>query len=517
MLRKVVKEDLGKSMWVNYPSAITEIAEMNSSFDSCMIRVMYTGKNRNKTSISKAAVERAIPTIYNVPIVCNYNVEEDSIGGHDVEIVKTDYGVKMVNLTDAIGVIPAGAEYHWEQIQDGDTTHEYLCVGGLLWKRSSAYDKIKRDGWEGQSMEISVENGQSVDGYYEINDFSFTALCILGDAVEPCFESAALETFSLELYKKTFSEMMEDLKYQYSKVIPASADDIHKDSLEGGEGKMNIDELMAKYGLSAEEIDFSMDEMTQEELEAKFAEISEAKASNKNGESEEPPAENTQEAAAGQEAYALSGEQFLRELVSALRSEMVYDECWECDVPRYWYIDYDAEQMEVYAEDRKDCRLYGMKYAVNGDAVTIDFATAKRKKIVFADFEGEVPDGGVAVFAAADEIAKAKFSALKGEIAELKQFKADVIAKKFEAEKEALFAKFGDLSGNQMFVELKENCADMTIEEIEEKCFAIRGRSAQVKFSTDDTHTPVRTPIEAPAQVSADEPYGGVFIKYGKR
>ena len=141
MLRKVVKEDLGKSMWVNYPSAITEIAEMNSSFDSCMIRVMYTGKNRNKTSISKAAVERAIPTIYNVPIVCNYNVEEDSIGGHDVEIVKTDYGVKMVNLTDAIGVIPAGAEYHWEQIQDGDTTHEYLCVGGLLWKRSSAYDK----------------------------------------------------------------------------------------------------------------------------------------------------------------------------------------------------------------------------------------------------------------------------------------------------------------------------------------------------------------------------------------
>ena len=128
-----------------------------------------------------------------------------------------------------------------------------------------------------------------------------------------------------------------------------------------------------------------------------------------------------------------------------------------------------------------------------------------------------MPDGGVAVFAAADEIAKAKFSAMKGEIAELKQFKADVIAKKFEAEKEALFAKFSDLSGNQMFAELKENCADMTIEEIEEKCFAIRGRSAQVKFSTDDTHTPVRTPIEAPAQVSADEPYGGVFIKYGKR
>ena len=129
-----------KKMWLEYPSSISDIVERNKSFDACTIRVMYTGKNRNRTSISKETAEKAIPTLYNCPIVCNYNVEEDRIGGHDVEFVKTKNGVKMVNLTDAVGVIPEGAQYRWETYDDNGTEHEYLVVDGILWKRSSVYE-----------------------------------------------------------------------------------------------------------------------------------------------------------------------------------------------------------------------------------------------------------------------------------------------------------------------------------------------------------------------------------------
>jgi hypothetical protein len=175
-----------KKMWLDFPNSVSDIVARNKSFDACTIHVMYTGKNRNRTSISHEAVEKAIPTLYNCPIVCNYNVEEDTIGGHDVEFVKTKDGMKMVNLTDAVGVIPEGAQYRWESYEDNSGVHDYLVVDGLLWKRSSAYDKLKRNEISGQSMEITINDGQSVDGYFEIYDFDFTAFCILGEDIEPC-------------------------------------------------------------------------------------------------------------------------------------------------------------------------------------------------------------------------------------------------------------------------------------------------------------------------------------------
>ena len=517
-----MKEDLNKSMWLEYPMKITDIAEVNESFAACMIRVMYTGKNRNKTSISKDAVEKAIPTLFNCPIVCNYNVEQDTIGGHDVEVVKTEDGIKLINLTDAIGVIPAGTEYHWEKVEENGVTHEYLCIGGLLWKRAPAYEKIKRDGVEGQSMEVSVKNGKSVDGFYEIYDFSFTALCILGEGVEPCFESASIETFSLEVCKRSFALMMEDLKKEYSVVIPASADDIYTNSLKGGESKVNLDELMAKYGLSAEEIDFETAEMSSEELESKLSEIAESKKFQAEDTNDSEQASDNEAQQAGgnedtqnEQTFSLTAEQFLNELFAELRKETVYDAMWECNMPRYWYVDCDMTLSEVYAEDREDHNLYGMKYSMNGDHVVIDFASAKRKKVAFLDFDdGEMPESP-AIFCNADEAMKERMGEITKELNDLRAFKANEIEKQFSAAKEELFSRFADLAGNQMFEALREGSGDMSIEQIEDKCYAIRGRAVPVKFSLDEGAKSVRMPIEKVDEKPKDEPYGGVFYKYG--
>ena len=234
---------MGKKMWLEYPSEIMKIVSQNESFDACTIRVMYTGLNRNNSVIEKDAVERAIPSIYNVPIVCHYDVKTDTIGGHDCCVVTADDGsVKLVNLTDAVGVIPAGAEYRWETVEDDSGDHDYLVIDGLLWKRTPAYEKIKRDGITGQSMEITVTDGRTEDGHYEIADFTFTALCILGDGIEPCFESASLETFSLEPFKKTFSMMVEDFTREYNAPMAAIAEPVVTNDPEGGKSEMNPDE-----------------------------------------------------------------------------------------------------------------------------------------------------------------------------------------------------------------------------------------------------------------------------------
>lgn len=135
---------------------------------------------------------------------------------HDMELVGTDDGgMRIVNITQPVGVVPESAKYWWEEIEDDSGLHEYLCVDVLIWKRQEAYKKIKEDGITDESMEISVKEGSMVDGVYVIKRFEFTAFCLLGSA-EPCYESASLEMFSCNDFKAQLAEMMQEFKETFS-------------------------------------------------------------------------------------------------------------------------------------------------------------------------------------------------------------------------------------------------------------------------------------------------------------
>ena len=210
-----------RTMRIVFSSGISNLVEKNSSFDSGVLRVAYTGKNRNNSFISKETYECCIQSIYNCPIVCNYDRETDTIGSHDIELVSTDDGgMKIVNITQPVGVIPESAKYWWEEIEDNSGVHEYLCVDALIWKRQEAYRKIKDDGITDESMEISIKEGEMVDGMYVIKRFEFTAFCLLGTA-EPCFESASLEMFSCDGFKQQLAEMMQEFKGRHQELVSA--------------------------------------------------------------------------------------------------------------------------------------------------------------------------------------------------------------------------------------------------------------------------------------------------------
>lgn len=364
---------MDKGMWLQYPSSIEQIVEQNESFDSCVIKICYTGKNRNRSSISRQAIEDAIPSIYNCPIVCNYNVSDDTIGGHDVEVVSTNNGMRLINLTDAIGVIPANCNYYWETITDNGTEHDYLCVEAILWKRSAAYTKIKRDGIVSQSMEITVKNGQTVDGFYEINKFIFMAFCLLGDDVEPCFESASLEMFSLQQYKQTFQAMMDDFTKHFSMVTPSQEDDINPQNItqnlsKGGSISLDRTELLSEYGLTIEDIDFNIDDFSVEELKNKFDAIKKDKSDddssneadkhlsdNEADKGEDPATQSNDDSEDHSEShddddeqdFSLTGEQFMSQLFEAL-SVAKYNDAYWGEMDRYIELSLDAN----YINDR---------------------------------------------------------------------------------------------------------------------------------------------------------------------
>lgn len=505
-----------RNMSIVFSSGISSLVECNSSFDQGVLRVCYTGRNRNNSFISKDTFERCMSSIYNCPIVCRYDRDTDMIGSHDMELVADEDGnMRIVNVTHPVGVIPTNAKYWWEEIEDDSGLHEYLCVDALLWKRQEAYKKIKEDGITDESMEISVKEGEMVDGVYVIKRFEFTAFCLLGTA-QPCYESASLEVFSKDDFKQQLAEMMQEFKECFSMVQPSleEVDINQKNYSEGGEGALEEKiALMEEFELTEDMLDFSLEDFDLEELRVKFEEIKEA---NK-------PAEVviTQE-----EAFALA-EQFREELVESMSTETI-ETCFG-EMARYGYVDYDSELNEVYCYDYKDWKLYGFAYSMNGDNVQVDFESKKRMKFAIVDFdEGEQPalfealfDKAVKAYEANDSMWSEKyqstseaFSEMEEEVESLRQFKAGVEHEEAKQKRDELFACFEDLAGNEAFEALRESSMEFELDVLEEKCYAIRGRlGATAKFSFNEPQKAPKLPVEKPV-LEDDDPYGGVFQKY---
>jgi len=496
-----------------FSSELRALTEQNTSFDKGVLRVCYTGRNRNGSYISKDTFEECMQTIYNCPIVCRYDRETDTIGAHDVDVVRTDDGgIKMINVTQPVGVVPAGANYWWECVQeDNGDTHEYLFVECLLWKRQEAYQKLKDDGITSESMEINIKSSEMIDGTLHINKFEFTAFCLLGTA-KPCFESAALELFALDEFRAQLAEMMDDLKVSFSLMQSSEEADIDTTfSSKGGTTILNNEtEVIEITEAEPVEAVFEAEEPVQEPAAENVAESVEAdfSADEANVEMDAEDVEN--DGAAGDADFALEG-QLRSQLCEALESGEKISTDWG-EWPRYWFIDYDKDLSEVYASDSEDYRLYGFKYSMNGDNVVIDFASKSRKKWAIEDFdEGEQP----ALFAEFGKIANnacnavnsgwsEKYDLLNAEVDDLRKFKRDT-------EADAVFSMFTDLDGVEAFEALKEDYAQFSKEDLEEKCFAIRGRNGTTaKFNLETTTSKVV--VETPAY--DDEPYGGAFLEY---
>lgn len=511
-----------KVMTMTYASSLTDLCSLNSSFDKGVLRVAYHGENRNKSYISKQTFENCIKTMFNCPIVCNYDRDTDTLGGHDMQIVRDAEGsLRVINATTPVGCIPESARYWWDEVDEEDgTVHEYLFVDALLWKRQEAYRKIKSDGITAQSMEITIRDSEKIDGVLHINDFEFTAFALIG--VTPCFESAALEMFSSRDFKQQLSEMMHELKESFSLVSPSQeVNDIEQknDPMEGGEKVLQEKlDLAASYGIDVDTLDFSIEEMELDELAKKFEAM-------KNAEEQNAVNGSTQD-----ENFELNSN-MVDEIYRVLTEGEVIHREWG-DMPRYSYADMDAELSEVYAWDHENWLLYGFTYSLDGDAVKIDFESKKRMKYAIVPFdEGEQESPFAAAFAemegklSANTELDAKFQAasdtiksMETELGELRQFKADTENAALKGAREKVFAQFEDLVGVEAFEELREDCEQYSdMDALEEKCYAIRGRLGTVAKFAQETLQDEKTPklMVVKDHEPAKEPYGGIFARYG--
>lgn len=541
-----------------YPVSFIKKGEYESSdfrFIDVSIDVMHTGANLNKTSFTKDAINKAVPTICNTPIlgyvVDELDEEDKDFKGHEHELRITDKDVKYVYAGQAYGVIPESCNPRWIVKDDGTgIEREYLRVDGLIWtKFSDPVDIFTRDGTKNHSVELTDMACGPADknGNVPVGSFKFDGCCILSTtdpSIKPAMTgSCVTANFSVE----DITAQIRDRLYEYQAIQQnyTAQNDNPSDEEKGDTTPMNENEknsVATAENTAAENHETATPpaENTVQEPETQTTEKSvpaegedktpaaENTVANKD-EGEAAPTENTAPTAEGEPAasseFTLTANQLRDEVYNALL-EIQVPSRWdhECMIPKYWLT--DIQDNEVIVTDSGTYQLMGIPYSMNGDNVVLEYENIKRKKVVYEDWDnGDVMPGLITMFSTltdklvelSDSYTKAanEVSEIKPKLEAYQQAEADAKAAEMEAKRNALFATFDEkLGADAEYIALKEN-KEISYSDLETKCYALVGRkSAEFSYVPNKNNKGTVRFSVGGTQNGSDVAYGGLIEHY---
>jgi hypothetical protein len=276
---------MSKKMVIGFTGKVVPKKPVNDQMTLCKCYVMALGKNQNKTNISKEASDNALPSLFNIPVVGHLFVDKNNncrMGGHDMALEKDEDGnYKFKVLTVPYGTVPQQDDVHYEDVEENDgTIKTYLVADVILWtgRYPELLDAIySKEIYFAQSMEINPYKTSKTDGYLDVLNYQYSALCLLGKSddktenVEPCFEQARVEPYEFsatEEWTKLFEEFKEELGKCYER----------HEIEEGGKKALNtetIKRILVEFGLSEDtQLSFEVaEDMTEETLKEKLKEL----------------------------------------------------------------------------------------------------------------------------------------------------------------------------------------------------------------------------------------------------
>jgi len=234
-------------------------------------------KNNNQSFISEDSMNNALPSFSNRPIL-GYIHEVDGVPQFYTHNMHISEDEELVYDEIPVGVIPESCNARLEY--DSDKKQTYCCVEGYIYEEySKAAEIIQREGQCPVSVELSVRemSYNAKDKILNLEDFYFSGVTVLGydesgKAIKPGMagsnikiNNAANEDISFEQNDK----LIETLE-----ALNKTLEELKINNANGKEEKPmdKFNELLEKYGKTAEDITFSYEGLSDKELETAFAE-----------------------------------------------------------------------------------------------------------------------------------------------------------------------------------------------------------------------------------------------------
>ena len=231
--------------------------------------VAYHGENRNGSFISRETFEKeaVMNSLKGIPVVGEYWEKSDNFKGHGGKLEISDDGIEYVMTTKPYGAV-VDPNPRWAKITEEDgTVHEYLAVDVYLWTGRYEELNVVAENGANQSMEIIVKDGEYSEekDVYDIKDFFYSALCILGKDernpefdYEPCFESAGITTYNLDKdgveQLNEFMKLLKEFTLQEKAEEVVEEEDFVKDKEKDDEYVEDEDEIVEDEETEDEEV-----------------------------------------------------------------------------------------------------------------------------------------------------------------------------------------------------------------------------------------------------------------------
>lgn len=498
--------EFGKELMVrmngNFEKTSKDEDKHKESLTPFVSRAFHDHVNLNKSEISEESFNENVPSANFRPILAHITTNSDNeldFGSHDYYVTTDkDGNDKVVYEEQPIGVID-GTKTTIEYDEDAGVNRAVLH--GYLYDEycQDAIEILNRRGTVDCSVELCIRelSFNTANKTLQLDDFYVSGLTLLSKDVSPGMAGSnfKIEDFAVNAETVTFNtdnKLVETLE-KLTNILESF--DINQKSKEGGtNNKMTkFEELLAKYGKTAEDVTFDYTEMSDEELEAKFTEMfddddseGDNSGSRESGEPSndgEGDGEGTSDPD-GNEGESQTFEKIIRtyEISHEDTRYALYNLLapYEESDNDYYYISNVFDSYFVYEGWCTD-KIYRQNYTKDGDNVA---------------FDGERIELFRELLTASE---KAELESMRSNYAALKEFKETAEKNELHAQKEAIINADNysvltekDSEGNYVnadFAELVKTMDNYSVEDFETKVKVMHSdyMSAHANFSSVDT------------------------------
>lgn len=443
--------------------------------------------NRNGSHISKENMEKAMPTLKYRPILAYIHELPDGTKdfyAHNVQIEEDEDGdAQVVYLEKQVGCFTA--ENPWlEYDEEMDKTY-VMAYAVIPEEYTEAADIIRRKNGTKVSTELVINelSYNAKEKYLDLIDFYFGATTLLGkdDEGREIGEGmlgarADISDFCHKEPVYTFQDKMIEVLDKLNTTLS----NFNNNSKEKGCDKMGkFEELLQQYNVTAEDITFEIEGLSDEELEAKFKEAFEDNMSTGDDSSVNEETENV--STSENDDGEVSSSEFTHKKTCSVGEDgnmTVSFEISHEDIRGALYTlleVYEQEDNEWYwvtnvfdnyfiFENWDGNKLYRQSYAVDGDNVSLSGDRQEVFKMILTESEK-----------LAIEKMREDYAALEAKYNELQTFKDNYDAAQVKAQKDAIFAReeYSVLAEDDAFKALVADATKFSVEEVESKVKSI--------------------------------------------
>ena len=499
---KFSSEQNGEPIVVQVSGKISfEQSEDTEGLVAARLQACHTERNLNASSISFETMQnKLLPSFKNRPILA-YIHEVDGqpeFYGHNMHIDPDTEEIIYDEIP--VGVIPETNNAKLEYDKENDR-YNVIVDGWIYEGYTKAVEIIEREQECPCSVEIAIRemSYSAKEKCLIIEDGYFSGITILGkdengNIVRPGMEGSniKLKDFS-ESNNSMFSNMSEEehfklidtlerlnttlSEFNINKEIQQTQNFSENEEKGGNEKLTKLEELLSKYNKTQEDITFAIEELSDEELEAKFAEMFDADNDDSEGaegvdngegsEAEEPevepeseptfdepieefeidPENDDPEASKFSKTFELSHDDIRCAIYNLLSAYLDEEDFW-----RAWVVEVFDDHF-VY---EIGCDYYGCKYIKDNETDTVALSGEPYK--LYAEFLTEEEKAQVNAM-------RSNYSSIQAELSTYKEAELN-------AQREAVFndEAYAEFVGTESFKKIKENINTYSVDELRTAC-----------------------------------------------